>query len=80
MNIEIDDVLTLDNNKKYTVLSIVEYKEVTYLLLSNVNDNKDAKILELNKEKGSLLEINDDKLYSILMNLFYKELIKELDN
>lgn len=80
MNIEIDDILTLDNNKKYTVLSIVEYKEVTYLLLSNVNDNKDAKILELNKEKGSLLEINDDKLYSILMNLFYKELIKELDN
>lgn len=80
MNIEIDDILTLDNNKKYTVLSMVEYKEVTYLLLSNVNDNKDAKILELNKEKGSLLEINDDKLYSILMNLFYKELIKELDN
>lgn len=80
MNIEIDDILTLDNNKKYTVLSIVEYKEVTYLLLSNVNDNKDAKILELNKEKGSLLEINDDKLYSILMNLLYKELIKELDN
>ena len=80
MNIEIDDVLTLDNNKKYSVLSIVEYKEVTYLLLSNVNDNKDAKILELNKEKGSLLEINDDKLYSILMNFFYKELIKELDN
>ena len=80
MNIEIDDILTLDNNKKYSVLSIVEYKEVTYLLLSNVNDNKDAKILELNKEKGSLLEINDDKLYSILMNLFYKELIKELDN
>ena len=30
MNIEIDDILTLDNNKKYTVLSIVEYKEVTY--------------------------------------------------
>lgn len=80
MNIEIDDILTLDNNKKYTVLSMVEYKEVTYLLLSNVSDNKDAKILELNKEKGSLLEINDDKLYSILMNLFYKELIKELDN
>lgn len=80
MNIEIDDVLTLDNDKKYIVLSIVEYKEVTYLLLSNVNDNKDGKILELNKEKGSLLEINDDKLYSILMNLFYKELIKELDN
>ena len=48
MNIEIDDILTLDNNKKYTVLSMVEYKEVTYLLLSNVNDNKDAKILELN--------------------------------
>lgn len=79
MNIEIDDILTLDNNKKYTVLSVVEYKEVTYLLLSNVNDNKDAKILELNKEKGSLLEINDDKLYNILMNLFYKELLNELD-
>ena len=79
MNIEIDDILTLDNNKKYSVLSIVEYKEITYLLLSNVNDSKDAKILELNKEKGSLLEINDDKLYNILINLLYKELITELD-
>lgn len=79
MNIEIDDILTLDNNKKYIVLSIVEYKKVTYLLISNINDNKDAKILELNKDRGSLLEINDNKLYDILMNLFYKELVKELD-
>ena len=61
-NIEISDIITLDNNKKYIVTGIAEYEKVNYLYLLNDDDYsmafaaiKGNKILLLNNKEDKIL-------------------------
>ena len=39
MNINSSDILTLDNNNEYVVVSKIVYNESEYIYLVNINDN-----------------------------------------
>lgn len=79
MNINIKDVLTLDDNNKYVVVSKVNYEDDTYFYLININTQKDFKILRLNKENNKLAEFDNQELIKILIPLFFVEFTKKVD-
>ena len=45
--IELYDIITLENNKEYTVLRLLELDENTYYLLSKIDDDETPNIDEL---------------------------------
>jgi hypothetical protein len=49
------DILTLDDNKKYTVIEILKYNNNDYLLLNEVDDNE-----ELLEHRKIVKEIKND--------------------
>lgn len=81
MNIDIKDVITLDDDNEYVVVSKVNYKDETYFYIVDTNfsegnneeGNVGFKILRLNKENQKLVEFNDENLVRELIPLFFKE-------
>lgn len=81
MNIDIKDVITLDDDNEYVVVSKVDYKDDTYFYIVNTNISEDNneegkegfKILKLNKDNQKLAEFDDENLVRILIPLFFKE-------
>lgn len=84
MNIDIKDVLTLDDDHKYVVVSKVTYQNEIYFYLvdTSISDesirekNDGQKILKLNKENGKLVEFSNENLIKELIPLFFKETTK----
>ncbi len=87
MNIDIKDVLTLDDDHKYVVVSKVAYQDEIYFYLvdTSISDesikegNEIQKILRLNKENGKFIEFNDENLIKELIPLFFKETMKFME-
>jgi hypothetical protein len=77
MNIKIEDVITLNDNNKYVVVSMAVLEKNTYLYIVDINDNSKFKIAQLNKDK--LADVKDKKLIQKLIALFYENAIKTLD-
>lgn len=80
MDIDIKDVITLDDDKEYVVVSKVVYKEETYFYIVDINisnnegeSEEGLKILKLNKENQKLVEFDDKELIKTLLPLFLKE-------
>lgn len=81
MNIDIKDVITLDDDNEYVVVSKVNYNDETFFYIVNTNisedNNEDGnvgfKILKLNKENQKLAEFDDENLVKTLIPLFFKE-------
>lgn len=73
MNIEYQDIITLNDNNKYIVASYATYNKITYLYLIDINNHLNIKIAELAKD-NSLFILDDDEiiLINILLPLFYK--------
>jgi len=78
MNIDIKDVITLDDNNQYVVVSKANYSEDTYFYISDVNNNEEFKILKLNKDNGKLAEFEDEILVQKLLPLFFNETISSV--
>lgn len=78
MKIEIEDVLKLDDNNEYVVVSKVDYDKQTYLYIVDLNDNSKFKIARLANDK--LIEVEDNKeLIRKLIILFYETAITKID-
>lgn len=70
--IELYDIITLENNKEYTVLRLLELDENTYYLLSEIDDDENP-----NLEEIRIVEILNNTLQDITNQTKLEEL-KEL--
>ena len=69
MNINVKDVLTLDDNNEYAVVSKINYENINYYYLVDRN-NYGAKFLY--EDNDELVEVNDKDLVTKLLPLFYE--------
>lgn len=78
MNINIRDILTLDDDNRYVVVSRIYYNGKDYLYLVDVENNENLKICYLDGEE--LVENNSKDLNTELLPLFFgkvKNILKE---
>lgn len=78
--INIKDILVLDDENEYVVVSKANYNDKIYYYIINNNDNRDFKFCY--QENDELVEIEDDKLIKELIPLFFnsvKEVLIDLD-
>ena len=74
MKIDLYDLITLDNNKKYVVGSIINHNDINYYLLCDENNPKQYMFCYLKENK--LVKVKDDSLYQILSLKITKDLLK----
>lgn len=72
MQIEKNDLVTLENNRKYLVLSKVEYKDEFYLYLTSTNEPYEIVICKIIDDE--LEVITNEDLINKLSVLFYKDI------
>ncbi len=74
MNIDIKDIVTLNDEKNYVVVSKIDYDDDTYYYLTDIDDNVNTKFVVQNKERSeSLLEVKDAELLQKLFPMFLKK-------
>ena len=76
MTIDIKDIITLDDNKKYVVTSKTSYENKDYYLLLDKDEKSEYLICYL--ENNELIETEDKDLNTKLLELFLKAI--ENDN
>lgn len=74
MKIDLYDLITLDNNKKYVVGSIINHNDINYYLLCDENNPKQYMFCYLKENK--LVKVKDDSLFQILSLKITKDLLK----
>lgn len=75
MNLNIKDIVTLNDDNKYQVVSKTIYEGITYYYLVDINDISNIKFLYENIDR--LTEVEDQELIRLLLpRLFYE--IKDL--
>ena len=70
------EVLTLDNNKEYTVVFSTIYNNNNYIYAVNNNEIEDVTFFRCDSD--SVYEVEDSDLLINLMNLFYESAKNEL--
>ena len=81
MMIDIKDVITLDDDNEYTVVSKVNYESKIYYYLVDIKDNTNLKFCY--EDKDELVELVDKELTTKLLPLFFeasKHILDELKN
>ncbi len=78
MSVSIKDTLVLDDDNEYVVVSKVNYQAKIYYYLIDKNNLKNIKFC-IEKEKNTLVDIDDKDLIKILLPLFVKESKKTID-
>ena len=71
---KISDIITLSDQNKYVVASIVNHKNKTYLCLVDINNNQNIKYCYLDKDE--VVIINKESLSSILLLKMTNEILK----
>lgn len=74
--IDVKDVLTLEDDKKYVVVSKIDYENKVYFYLVGVEEITDVKFGYLDNDE--FVEINDKELVTKLLPHFYKDVKKNL--
>ena len=69
MQIDIKDVLTLEDDSDYVVVSKIDYEGITYLYLVSLSDN-DSKIYKLKYD--GVCEVTDANMIRILVPMLYQ--------
>lgn len=68
MKINITNVLTLDDNKDYVVVSKVKYNKINYYYLSEINNP--SNVIFCYEDKDELVELKDNNLILKLLPTF----------
>ena len=76
MMIDVKDVLTLEDDKKYVVVSKIDYENKVYFYLVGVEEITDVKFGCLDNDE--FVEINDKELVTKLLPHFYKDVKNNL--
>jgi hypothetical protein len=71
---KISDIITLSDQNKYVVASIVNHKNKTYLCLVDINNNQNIKYCYLDKDE--VVTINKESLSAILLLKMTNEILK----
>ena len=71
---KISDIITLSDQNKYVVASIVNHNNKTYLCLVDINNNQNIKYCYLDKDE--VVIINKESLSSILLLKMTNEILK----
>lgn len=76
MQIVKGNIITLSDNKKYLVLSKIDYSNEKYLYLSNLEDPANIKVCREESENESLqlVVVTDKKLIKKLFTYFFKDM------
>lgn len=74
--IDVKDVLTLEDDKKYVVVSKIDYENKVYFYLVGVEEITDVKFGYIDNDE--FVEINDKELVTKLLPHFYKDVKKNL--
>jgi hypothetical protein len=78
--LEKNTIITLDNDKKFTVLRTMDYKGKSYALITDYYKENHVVLVE-NDEKGIVISlIEDPKEEEIIINIFLKDSLEELKN
>lgn len=78
MKVEVNNIVTLDNDADYLVTNKLDYENNTYFAICNLNDDKDLKIVR--QEGNELVEFFDFKLLTKLVCLFDSQNKMNSDN
>ena len=75
--IQVNDVLTLDNDMDYLVLKILDLKDGNFYLLSKLDDDEitDETLVVVENEDGTLSPVEDDEKLRNLNELFISSLM-----
>ena len=65
---EMRDVITLDDNNKYAIISKIDYEEKKYYYLVDINNVEN--LMFCYEDKGDLVKLNDAELIKKLLPLF----------
>ena len=71
MKVEVNNIVTLDNDADYLVTNKLDYENNTYFAMCNLNDDKDLKIVR--QEGNELVEFFDFELLTKLVCLFDRQ-------
>lgn len=74
--IDVKDVLTLEDDKKYVAVSKIDYENKVYFYLVGVEEITDVKFGYIDNDE--FVEINDKELVTKLLPHFYKDVKKNL--
>ena len=74
--IDVKDVLTLEDDKKYVVISKIDYENKVYFYLVGLEEITDVKFGYLDNDE--FVEINDKELVTKLLPHFYKDVKNNL--
>lgn len=77
MNINIKDILTLDDDNEYVVISKLSYEEKNYYYL--IDKNNVTNVLFCVEDKDELVELIDKELISKLLPLFLEAVQTETE-
>lgn len=82
MEIEYQDIITLNDENKYLVASKVNYNNSKYVYLVDINNNKNLKFAEIENDSIiSELDANiDAELINNLVPLFYNNSKSDIEN
>ncbi len=78
MIINIKDILTLDDNNEYVVISKVKHNNKDYYYLIDKNNNKNIKFCY--GDNDELVEIENKELITLLLPLFVNSISEELSS
>jgi hypothetical protein len=82
--IELYDIITLKDNKKYTVTSKINKDNKTYAMLVEIDDEENpipnnVKIVEILNNNSTIKEITDDSILKLVTLELSKKTIEELN-
>lgn len=82
MEIEYQDIITLNDKNRYVVASKVNYNGSTYVYLVDINDNTNLKFAEIEKNNSlsELDSVKDEELIKQLIPLFYNSSKGDIEN
>ena len=78
MNIDIKDLITLNDNNKYVVVSKALYDSKNYFFLLDINNDTNIKFCYL--DNNELIESEDKNINTNLLKLFYETAKNSLEN
>lgn len=78
MELNIKDIVTLDDNNEYVVVSKTNYENKTYYYLIDKNNNTNIKFCY--EDMDDLVEFDNKELVAKLLPLFLKNMKNELFN
>lgn len=82
MKLKDGQIITLDDNNKYMVVSAIDYKDKSYVYLIHCEDNSIVRFCTQEDDNGTIkiIDTDDESLNRKLLLLFTKQIHENLTN